>query len=148
MKTRSGTVFLYSRLGALMVEALESFRNGWRKTSGCPGGGAAVFRGFFQTHKEFIDLEPVACEFYEHVRCGILHQVETTGGWQVHRKSGLFSKSGGVNRLSAWEFGKGLKAVLTRYTDDLAKADWNDPIWKKARKKLRHICRNCGLADA
>ncbi len=134
--------------GCLMVEALESFRKGWKKTSGCPGGGAAVFQGFFQTHKEFKDLEPVAYEFYEHVRCGILHQAETSGGWRVHRSSPLFSESGGVRRLSASEFGKGLRVVLDRYAEDLANADWKDPIWKKTRKKLRHICRNCGLADA
>jgi len=135
-------------IGCLMVEALESFRNGWKKTSGCPGGGAAVFSRFFQAHDEFKDLRPVAQEFYEHVRCGILHQAETTGNWRVHRNAGLFSQSGGVRRLSASEFGKRLRVVLNGYTDGLAKADWKDPAWKKARKKLRAICRNCGLPDA
>lgn len=134
--------------GCLMVEALESFRNGWKKTSGCPGGGAAVFRGFFRAHKEFRDLESVADEFYEHVRCGILHQAETTGSWRVHRTTPLFSESGGVRWLSASEFGKRLRVVLDRYTDDLANTDWKDLMWRKARKKLRHICRNCGLSDA
>lgn len=134
-------------IGCLMVEALESFRNGWKKTSGCPGGGAAVFRGFFQIHKEFKDLESVADNFYEHVRCGILHQAETSGGWRIDRSSPLFSLSGGVSRLSASEFGKRLRVVLGRYADDLAKAEWKDPIWKKTRKKLRYICRSCGLAD-
>lgn len=131
----------------LMVEALESFRNGWKKTSRISGGGAAVFQGFFNAHDEFKDLRPVAMEFYEHVRCGILHQAKTTGRWRVHRSSPLFSQIGGVPRLSASEFGKRLRTVLTRYTNDLAKTDWKDPSWKKARKKLREICRNCGLPD-
>lgn len=135
-------------IGCLMVEALESFRNGWKKTSGCPGGGAGVFRGFFSAHKEFKDLEPVADKFYKHVRCGILHQAETTGGWRVHLSSPLFLESGGVPRLSASEFGKRLRVVLERYADDLAKADWRAPIWRKARRKLRHVCRNCGLPNA
>ena len=130
----------------LMVEALESFRNGWKKTRGA--GGRAVFLGFFEGHDEFKDLRPVALEFYTHIRCGILHQAETTGGWMVHRRPPLFSESSGVRRLSASEFGKGVKAALDRYTNDLAHANWKDPVWKKARKKLRDICRNCGLSDA
>jgi len=134
--------------GCLMVEALTSFRNGWKKTSGCPGGGAAVFREFFQIHKEFNDLEPVADDFYVHVRCGILHQAETTGSWRVHRRSPLFLDDGNVRCLSASAFGKGLKVVLERYAVELANAGWKDPLWKKTRKKLRHICQNCGLPDA
>ena len=139
--------FAILAIGCLMVEALESFRNGWRGTAGIKGGGEAAFSSFFQAHDEFKDLRPVAGEFYKHVRCGILHQAETTGNWRVHRSSGLFSMNGNVRRLSASEFGNRLRAVLVRYTDDLAKTDWRDPVWKKARKKLRSICRNCGLPD-
>ncbi len=130
----------------LMVEALESFRNGWKKTRGI--GGEAVFRGFFQEYDEFKDLRPVAHEFYTHIRCGILHQAETTGRWTVNRNSSLFSESGGVRRLSASEFGKRIEVALDRYTDNLAHSGWKDPIWKKTRKKLRDICRNCGLPEA
>jgi hypothetical protein len=135
-------------IGCLMVEALESFRNGWKKTTRVPGGGAAVFQAFFDAHDEFKGLRPVGQDFYEHVRCGILHQAETTGNWRVHRTAPLFSQSAGVQRLSASEFGKKLRVVLTRYTNDLASTDWRDPSWKKARRKLREICRNCGLPDA
>jgi len=131
--------------GCLMVEALASFRNGWKKTTGCRGGGAEVFRGFFQAHNEFNDLVPVADEFYKHVRCGILHQAETTGNWRVHRKAPLFLERGGVRWLSASEFGKALRLALNRYVDTLANAAWKDQIWKNARRKLRTICENCGL---
>ena len=131
----------------LMVEALESFRNGWSGTQGVKGGCKGAFVGFFLAHDEFRDLRPVAAEFFTHVRCGILHQAETTGHWTVNRSRELFSKSGAVRRLSASEFGKRLRAVLVQYTDGLAGADWKDPAWKKARRKLRTICRNCGLPD-
>jgi hypothetical protein len=115
----------------LMVEALQSFRNGWKKTRGI--GGEVVFGGFFQEYDEFKDLRPVAHEFYTHIRCGILHQAETTGSWMVHRKSPFFSESGGVRRLSASEFGKRLRVALDQYTDDLAHANWKDPVWKKGQ---------------
>ena len=139
--------FAMLAIGCLTVEALESFRNGWKGTRGIVGGCEAAFRSFFQAYDEFKDLRPVASEFYTHVRCGILHQAETTGNWTVNHSSELFSKSGARRRLSASEFGKRLCLVLARYSDDLAEADWKDPVWKKARKKLRAICRNCGLPD-
>src|SRR2546425_3631915 len=85
----------------LMVETLESFRNGWKSTSD-KGKGEAAFCGFFQTHDEFKDLRPVAHEFYRAVRCGILHQAETTHSWRIHRESGLFVESNGVRWLSAF----------------------------------------------
>jgi hypothetical protein len=138
--------FTILAVSCLMIEALESFRNGWKKTS-FPGGGATAFRGFFDAHEEFKDLRPVADEFYEHVRCGILHQAETTGNWMVHRGTPLFCMAGTARRLSASEFGKHLKVVVNRYAEELENADWRDPAWKKARRKLREICRNCGLPD-
>lgn len=131
-------------IGCLMIEALESFRNGWKNTS---RNSEAAFCSFFQAHDEFKDLRPVAHDFYHAVRCGILHQAETTDSWRVHREGGLFAESGGVRSVSASEFGARLRSVLDRYHDDLANGDWNDQIWVKARKKLQSICHNCGLPE-
>lgn len=129
----------------LMVEALESFRHGWKGTQGVTGGGVAVFGSFFQAHEQFKDLRPVAGEFYTHVRCGILHQAETTGCWTVNQSSNLLSIDGARRRVSASEFGKGLRGVFSEYTDGLVKADWKDPAWRNVRKTFRSICANCGL---
>jgi hypothetical protein len=128
----------------LMVEALESFRNGW-KDSG--GKSEAAFCSFFQNHDEFKELQPVAHDFYRAVRCGILHQAETTRGWRVDRKPGLTDEHGGVRWVSASEFGKRLQSVLNRYCDDLTMADWTSSQWVNARKKLQAVCGNCGLTD-
>ncbi len=132
-------------IGCLMVEALESFRNGWKNST---GKSEAAFCSFFQAHEEFKDLRPVAHDFYRAVRCGILHQAETTDGWRVHRGSDLFVENGGIRSVSASEFGKQLKAVLNGYHDALASAAWTDQIWVNARKKLQAVCRNCGLPEA
>ena len=128
----------------LMVETLESFRHGWKDTSE-RGKSEAAFCGFFQAHEEFRDLRPVAHEFYRAVRCGILHQAETTHKWRVDREPGLLSEQAGVRWLSAFEFGKALRVVLNRYCDNLSNSDWSSPLWVNARKKLQAICRNCGL---
>jgi hypothetical protein len=131
----------------LMVEALESFRNGWKGTQGIKGGSEAAFRSFFQVHDEFKDLSPVAAKFFKHIRCGILHQAETTGNWTVNRSSVLFSKSDNRHQLSASEFGKRLRVVLTNYTTDISNTDWRDQAWRNVRKKFKAICRECGLSD-
>ena len=131
----------------LMVEALESFRKGWASTESRRGG--EPFCAFFQAHAEFSDLRPVAHDFYHAVRCGILHQGETTHGWRVNRNPGqLLEISGDVHWVSAWEFGQRLSSVLAAYCNELKDSDWDAPIWKKARRKLQKICENCGVGDA
>jgi len=131
----------------LMVETLESFRNGWKDTSE-RGKSEAAFCQFFQAHDEFQELRPVAHEFYRAVRCGILHQAETTRNWRVHRDHGLFREKDGVRWVSAFEFGKGLKAVLDHYHAQLSASDWSSSVWVNARKKIQAICRNCGLPES
>lgn len=132
----------------LMVEALESFRNGWKDTRE-RGRSEAAFCGFFQRHDEFKELRPVAHDFYRAVRCGILHQAETTDGWRVDQREGqLFAENAGARWVSASEFGVRLKIVLERYESELINADWLATIWVNARKKLQAICRNCGLPDS
>ena len=129
----------------LMVEALESFRQGSPKTKGTSEG---AFRSFFQAYAEFQELQPVAHEFYVNVRNGILHQAETTGGWRVHRQSGpLYKKEGTARWISASEFAERLKRVLVAYCETLKNSEWQSPVWSKARTKLKDICRNCGVAD-
>jgi hypothetical protein len=129
----------------LMVEALESFRQGWPDTD---KRSKAAFCGFFQAHDEFDELRPVAHEFYRAVRCAILHQAETTQGWRVHRESGpLVQQDGAVRWISAWEFAQRLKRVLYAYCEALRTSDWQSPIWTKTRRKLQRICKNSGVEN-
>lgn len=129
----------------LMVEALESFRQGWKRTD---DKSEAAFCSFFQAHGEFRDLRPVAHEFYRAVRCGILHQAETMQGWRVHRETGrLREQNGAVHWVSASEFAQRLKHVLKNYCKILQTSDWPSPIWVNTRRKLQSICKNCGVAD-
>lgn len=139
--------FAMMAICCLMVETLESFRNGWKNTSE-KGKSEAAFCGFFQAHDEFKQLRPVAHEFYRAVRCGILHQAESTHGWRVDREPGLFEEKGGTRWLSAFEFGQRLKVVLNRYHDELSASEWNSALWVNARRKLQAICRNCELLES
>ncbi|NJL20392.1 MAG: hypothetical protein HC895_05505 [Leptolyngbyaceae cyanobacterium SM1_3_5] len=110
----------------LMIEALESFWSGWPNTrykSKC------AFRSFFNRNDiRFNDFRDCADEFYTHVRCGILHQAETTGGWHIRRKGDLFTPS--TKTINATKFHKRLKESLEAYCSELNEAEWDDDIWE------------------
>src|SRR5712664_2107583 len=134
--------FAMLAVSCLMVEALESFRQGWPHTD---RKSEAAFCGFFQAHDEFRDIRPVAHDFYRAVRCAILHQAETTDGWRVRSKGGvLLEQEGAVHWIDASEFAERLKRALKAYCDSLRTSNWQSPTWKNARNKLRSICKNSG----
>lgn len=79
--------FAMLAIGCLMVETLESFRNGWKSTS---GKSEAAFCSFFQVHDEFKDLRPVAHDFDRAIRCGI------TSSGRIH---GWLARAPGVGAI-------------------------------------------------
>jgi hypothetical protein len=136
-KERHG--FTMMAISCLMIEALESFRQGWDTSD---GRSKAAFCFFIDASDPFKELRGHALAFYIHVRCGILHQAETTGGWRIRRdSSALFDASGPT--VNAKRFLQGLEDALKAFCDDLKSAAWNSPEWKKARHKLNAIVRHC-----
>jgi hypothetical protein len=132
----------------LMVEALESFRRGLPNTDRI---SESTFCSFFHAHNEFAELCPLAHEFYRAVRCGILHQAETTNCWRVHRQKPegnsqrqLLRQENGVKWINAAEFADRMTLVLQRYCEELKAQPWESEIWKTAQAKLGAICENCG----
>ncbi len=68
-------------ISCLMIGALESFWQGWADAR---QRSREAFRSFFQRCAgQGLELDiftKLADDFYEGVRCGILHQAETTSG--------------------------------------------------------------------
>jgi hypothetical protein len=133
--------FVMMAIGCLMIESLQAFRKGDEETK---GHHDECFRDFFREVEALNPLYPYAGDFYKNVRCGILHQAETTGGWRIRRDSGalLFDPETAV--INANLFLKALTDYLDKYCDDLKKAEWGKELWKPVEKKLRHICAHCG----
>src|SRR5580693_3705542 len=73
-KMRSG--FLTMAAACLMIEALQSFREG-REYTIKRGAGEKCFAKFFSENEAFEPLRPYSSNFYSKIRCGILHQAET-----------------------------------------------------------------------
>ena len=92
-------------------------------------------------HSYFDEIRGLSQEFYTHVRCGIMHQGETTGGWHIRRDlSILFDKS--TRTLDATIFLKKMKESLCDYCNIIQKEPWDSERWRKFRKKRKAICNN------
>jgi hypothetical protein len=80
------------------------------------------------------------------VRCGILHQGETTLGWQIRREGDMLEEDDEGRRvINAFAFVRKLKLAVEAYCDELLVAEWSDETWVLCRKKMNSICLNCAL---
>lgn len=138
-KYKSG--FLIMATSCLMIEALESFYEGLESTN---RKSRNVFINFFKRNIDYFpDVDKDSANFYTHIRCGLLHQAETTGGWRISRNAvdPIFSKNEKV--INSNKFFKSLKTCLKHYTEELEKSNFNSIIWINALKKIEFICKNC-----
>lgn len=67
--------------GCLMVEAMQAFWDGSAKS----GLSAPPFLNFLDRVNQFAPLQEHGRLFYKHVRSGIMHHGEATGGWQIQK---------------------------------------------------------------
>jgi hypothetical protein len=106
---------------------------------------------FFPDFRDCFPMRPVVngkgetiekCTFFKHIRCGILHQAETTGGYRILRDcSQLFNKD--KNTINANRFVKAMKCCLDKYIKGLRESETDTAPWPMAMKKIGHICDNC-----
>lgn len=131
--------FLKMAVACLMIETLESFRQGRKDTK---GKSEKMFKDFFLSEEKFFPgFKDISSDFYSSIRCGILHQAETTNAWRILRKDALLDKT---NRtINATKFVKALNKSLNKYVDELKMSELNSTIWKNAVIKIEDICNNC-----
>jgi hypothetical protein len=124
----------------LLIETLQSFRNGWGDSN---KKSEQAFKQFFSTDKNFQELQNKGREFYLNIRCGILHQGETTNGWKINREDNglLFDEKQMV--VDSITFIKRLDKSLIAYTLELKSEKWDSEIWDNFRTKMRKIISNC-----
>lgn len=124
----------------LCIETIQSFKNGWETTK---EKGGDVFENFF---KESLGLRLfVGKNFYKNIRCGVLHQGETTGGWRIRRSGDLLNL--GNNTINSVMFLEEVEKVLKSYVEKLESAEWDSEIWDNCRVKMRSIIKNCNSID-
>ena len=141
--------FCTMAVSCLMIEALESFRQGWQDTKP-RGKSEEAFRFFFQRCcKQGAGLGVFAAhadDFWRSIRCGILHQAETTKGWRIWRSGCLFDRK--RKTINATSFHNELEKALERYCHELKQSDWDSEVWRNLRKKMKAVIKNCRLPSA
>jgi len=132
--------FCTMAISCLMIEALESFHQAWPDTH---GKSKCAFRSFFRRCEEsghsLRVFHPLADDFYRNVRCGLLHQAETTGGWRIRRKGSLLNSK----TINATRFHNALSAYLLDYRRRIEQASWDDATWLNFRIKMDAVIANC-----
>jgi hypothetical protein len=130
--------FSMMAVSCLMIEALQSFKNGKENTRG-RGVSEKTFKEFFCSTTHLSEFKEI--DFYTNIRCGILHQAETYAGWRIRRdgKKLLDAKN---KTIDADLFLDKLKHELKDYKDKLNLESFKSDAWKKALDKLDYICKN------
>lgn len=131
--TRHG--FTLMAISCLVVEALECFYQGEEHSK---GNSRAMFKSFFARNTGLSAFAPEADWFFQDIRCGILHQAETTNGWRVRQAGKLLDKE--ARSINAYSFVSHLQHAVTNYARQL---EADDALWQRFRKKMDAVCRNC-----
>ena len=126
--------FTIMAISCLMIESLESFYKGWGNSN---GKSQLAFCSFFDREKNFDFIKGYSEEFYKNVRCGILHQGETTYGWHIRRNNKIFDEK--TKTINAKLFHDQVEISLQKYCDELDDKNWDSDIWKNFRKKMKYI---------
>lgn len=132
--------FTMMAISCLMIESLESFRQGWPNSD---GKSKAAFCYFFDSNDRFKEFRGHSGAFYKNVRCGILHQAETTGSWKITRKEAAPLFDSGSLTINAVRFVRALHSALDEFHDRLKAADWDSVDWKNVRIKMKALGDNC-----
>jgi hypothetical protein len=130
--------FALMALACLLIETIQSFREGLEDTK---GQSRKMFRDFLKAESGFAEFAAIADSFYEDIRCGILHQGESRAGWTIKRQGPLIDKQ--HQRLNATRFLRAVDASLSSYCHELEESDWGGGQWEMCRKKMEAIVANC-----
>lgn len=123
----------------LLIDTLQSFKNGWGDSN---RRSEEAFKQFLSTERNFVVFKNKERAFYKNIRCGILHQGETTGGWRVNRiERNLFDSTNLT--INSVKFAKELDNSLKLYSAELKIASWDSELWDNFRTKMRKIVSNC-----
>jgi len=130
--------FCTMAVSCLMIEALESFWCGWPDTE---HRSQLAFCQFFQRTPALSAFFGFVPQFYKNVRCGILHQAETTGGWHIERQGELFEPK--MLTINATKFHAEVGESLSAHARLLISSDWDSELWTNFRNKMKQVCKNC-----
>lgn len=133
--------FLTMGVSCLLIEGLTAFREGWPSTK---GKSEEAFHLFFGREPEFAAFRGREHDFWLGIRCGILHQGETSKGWRLNftdPAKPLLEPD--LKRVNCFLFFDQTERALHRYSDELTKSTWDSAIWQNLRAKMEQTIKDC-----
>lgn len=127
--------FAILAVACLVIETLESFYQGRADTK---KSSAQMFRDFLARDTELKVLAGGNDWFYKNIRCGILHQSESRGGWRVLRKGPLLDEPN--KSVNATAVLRALRRAVLQYAIEIQD---DEALWQNFRKKMGAVCLNC-----
>lgn len=143
MKSTLKSGFSMMAVACLLIETIDCFKQGVDDTR---GETKQCFIRFFENEPLFLEFKGKSQDFYDNVRCALLHQGETKKGWRINRKNDT-KLLHDIKNINAQLFISNLKLVIQNYATDLKQSDFDDSIiWENALKKMNYIIENCKLS--
>jgi hypothetical protein len=133
--------FLMMASCCLCIEGLTAFREGWCSTNGL---SERAFKLFLRDEDRFAIFRGHERDFWKCVRCGILHQGETIGGWRLNFSrpaEDLFVPH--PPTVNCFKFLDALEETLADYRDTLTTTPWNHDMWRHFRRKMAATITDC-----
>lgn len=104
------------------------------------GHSRVLFESFLTNRKPFLLTKKIATEFYGNVRCGLLHEAQTTGKWKIRVDQGtLITQIGNEYILDRLVFKNKLNQYLKLYKNNLLKTQG---LKEAFIRKFDGICEN------
>ena len=164
MNRNIGEGFAIVNLQCSLIETIESFYNGWiykypdylkkEELAFCPWDSTkkisseAIFISFFK-ERELFKNGIEGHDFYIRIRCGLLHETQTKGGWIIKRKSlnkdVFYEQVGNRKIIYRNNFQKALEKVIQEYKMAIIKGGAYDELNRvelreNFKAKFEHIC--------
>ena len=127
----------------LLAETLQCFIDGKNESS----SSGKVFTKFFLENEPFKSRfkgnQDLANRLYKHVRCGILHQAEITGGAKLWSVGPTIKEEDGLITVNRNKFYRGVLIAFENYLANLKMDDDNGRMLRiKFERKIGFIIRN------
>ena len=130
--------FTIMSIDCLLIEALQSFRDGIEDSSGKSG---SIFRDFLTQRGSFsIHFNNIQADyFYRKVRCNLLHQAQTSNDTKIWTVGEMVTRHDGITTINRIKFHMTIIEEFEIYLEEL-KERQNKLLLENFRKKMDFIC--------
>jgi hypothetical protein len=140
MDLKTGEGFAVVNLQCSLIETIECFINGWKFSSNPYGwfkneieplnkqrlNNKYIFQIFFEKREPFNNLHVDGSDFFESVRCALLHETQTKNGWKIlTKKEGKSIENKTIYRN---DFQNDIENLIQKYKKAILKGEDFDEI--------------------